>query len=162
MTTATQINYYLVCPRKLWLFSHNIQCEQESDTVAIGRLIHEASFSEKRKEYEFEGIKVDWLDLNNKVIHEVKKSDKVEDAHIWQLKYYIYYFKKRGMGDFSGEINYPKLKKKQIITLTEDDENRIERIISEINDVVSLPNPPPVDVNKKICRSCSYMELCFI
>lgn len=162
MFTATHINYFLICHRKLWLFSHNIQCEQDSDTVAMGKLIHESSFADKRKEYEFDGIKVDWLDLKNKVIHEVKKSDKVEDAHIWQLKYYLYYFKMRGMGDFSGEINYPKLKKKQNVLLSDDDGKRIEEIIKKINSIISLPNPPPIDVNKKICRNCSYMELCYI
>ncbi len=160
--TATHINYLHICHRKLWLFSHNIQCEQESDLVAMGKLIHETAFSDKRKEYEFDDIKVDWLDINKKVIHEVKKSDKVEDAHLWQLKYYIYYFKNKGIGDFTGEINYPKLKKKEKVVLTQDDEKRIEEFIEEINTIVTLPNPPPIKVAKKICRSCSYMELCYI
>ena len=157
-----EINYFFICLRKLWLFSHNIQCEQESDLVALGKLIHETSYSDKRKEYEFDDIKVDWLDLNKKVIHEVKKSDKVEDAHLWQLKYYLYYFKNKGMGIFTGVINYPKLKKQQSVSLSIADEKHIEKIIQEINDIVSLPNPPPIKVKKKICRSCSYMELCYI
>ena len=32
---GTQINYYFVCKTKLWLFSHNIQMEQESDNVSL-------------------------------------------------------------------------------------------------------------------------------
>ncbi len=30
---GTQINYYFVCQRKLWLFSHNLTMEHTSDTV---------------------------------------------------------------------------------------------------------------------------------
>ncbi|MCX8009875.1 MAG: CRISPR-associated protein Cas4, partial [Ignavibacteria bacterium] len=31
--TGTHIQYFFVCHRKLWLFAHNIQLEQESDEV---------------------------------------------------------------------------------------------------------------------------------
>jgi CRISPR/Cas system-associated exonuclease Cas4 (RecB family) len=43
--TGTQINYLLICPRKLWLFSHHIEMERESDQVALGQLaLHQKSF----------------------------------------------------------------------------------------------------------------------
>ena len=38
--TGTQINYYFVCKRKLWLFSHNMELESESDLVHLWRLLH--------------------------------------------------------------------------------------------------------------------------
>ncbi|MEM3489504.1 MAG: Dna2/Cas4 domain-containing protein, partial [Nitrososphaerota archaeon] len=31
--TGTQVNYYFVCKRKLWFFSHNIELESDSDLV---------------------------------------------------------------------------------------------------------------------------------
>lgn len=33
--TGVQVNYYFVCKRKLWLFSHNIGMEKESEAVKI-------------------------------------------------------------------------------------------------------------------------------
>ena len=160
--TATHINYYLICRRKLWFFSQQIQCEQESELVALGKLIHEASYADEKKEFEFEGIKVDWLDLKNKVIHEVKKSDKVDEAHIWQLKYYLYYFKINNLGDFTGEINYPKLRKTEKITLNDDDIIYIQKVEKEINEIIANEQAPKVNKVMKICKNCSYYELCWI
>ncbi|MBE2190355.1 MAG: CRISPR-associated protein Cas4 [Candidatus Kapabacteria bacterium] len=160
--TGTQLNYYFLCQRKLWFFSNCIQCEQESDTVKIGKLIHENSYSEEKKEYQFDSIKVDWLDLKNKVIHEVKKSDKAEEAHIWQLKYYLYYFKKNNIGDFTGELNYPKLKKKETICLTEHDIDYLELVLEEIDEITNSTEAPKIDSPMKICKQCSYYELCWV
>ena len=161
-TSGTALNYFFLCQRKLWLFSNHIQCEQESDAVALGKLIHENSYSDKKKEYEFDSIKVDWLDLKNKVIHEVKKSDKADDAHLWQLKYYLYYFKKNNIGEFTGELDYPKLKKKEIVTLHVSDIDYIEKILNEISAVTSLLEPPKIVKPMKFCKSCSYYELCWV
>lgn len=38
--TGTQVNYYLVCKRKLWLFSRNFEMERSSDLVLLGKLLH--------------------------------------------------------------------------------------------------------------------------
>jgi CRISPR-associated exonuclease Cas4 len=130
--------------------------------VQLGKLLHENSYSDEKKEYEFGSIKIDWMDLKNKVIHEVKKSDKAEDAHVWQLKYYIYYFKVNNIGDFIGELNYPKLKKKDQVTLSVDDIAYIEKILKEINEINDLTEPPKVGKVMKICKSCSYFEMCWI
>ena len=84
--TGTQFNYYQICHRKLWLFSNGINMEHTSDLVYEGKLIHETTYpqrSERYEELEIEGIKIDFYDARNKVIHEIKKSDKIEVAHEW-------------------------------------------------------------------------------
>ena len=162
MHILTIFHLDLICRRKLWFFSQQIQCEQESELVALGKLIHEASYADEKKEFEFEGIKVDWLDLKNKVIHEVKKSDKVDEAHIWQLKYYLYYFKINNLGDFTGEINYPKLRKTEKITLNDDDIIYIQKVEKEINEIIANEQAPKENKVMKICKNCSYYELCWI
>jgi CRISPR-associated exonuclease Cas4 len=159
-TTGTHINYYFLCRRKLWFFSKGIQCEQESELVHKGKLIHENSYKNKRKEYAFGDIKVDWIDLKNKVIHEVKKSDAVDKPHLWQLKYYIYYLEKIGAGKFTGEINYPKLNKKIAVTLEDDDYKKIEEYAEKIENIKTKNKPPKERPHKKLCKSCSYFELC--
>ena len=88
--TGTIFNYFMVCRRKLWLFVHGITMEQESELVYEGKLIHENSYPERNPNYEeieLDGIKVDFYDARHHVIHEIKKSDKLEAAGLWQLKY---------------------------------------------------------------------------
>ena len=82
--TGTHFNYYFVCPRKLWLFANGINMEHTSELVVEGKLIHEDSYpqrSGKYEEIEIDGIKVDFYDARSKVIHEIKKTDKIEQAH---------------------------------------------------------------------------------
>lgn len=98
--TDTHFNYYQFCRRKLWLFANGINMEQESDLVYEGKLVHESSYPQRTSKYEeveIDGIKVDFYDAKNKVIHEIKKSNKVNKAHEWQLKYYMYAFEQHGL-----------------------------------------------------------------
>ncbi|MEW6735945.1 MAG: CRISPR-associated protein Cas4 [Acidobacteriota bacterium] len=158
--TGTEINYYFICHRKLWLFAHQITMEQESDRVALGRLVHEESYSRDRKEIEIDGhIKLDFL-RNHNVVHEVKLSDKMEASHRWQLLYYLYYLKRKGIVDIVGEIDYPKLKQKTPVELTAELEQELEILLSKIDQVIIQPIPPVMEY-MKICRTCSYAELCW-
>ncbi|MDZ7693039.1 MAG: CRISPR-associated protein Cas4 [Balneolaceae bacterium] len=132
-----------MCARKLWLFAHNIECEQESDAVRMGRHIHETSYKRKKKEVSVDGvIVVDWIDHGQKIIHEVKKSSSMEQAHQWQLKYYMWYLAQKGLDiaskrkaeefqdnpakrGYIGELNYPKLRQTKTVVLTREDRSTI-------------------------------------
>lgn len=161
--TGTHFNYYQICKRKLWLFANSINFEHTSDLVYEGRLIHEDSYpqrSSKYEEIEMDGIKVDFYDSKNKIIHEIKKSNKVELAHEWQLKYYIYVFEKNGIIGVSGVLEYPTLRKTKEVFLSELDIAAIEDMKSEINQVISSDECPPSQ-RKGICKNCSYYEFCY-
>ncbi|MBW1650087.1 MAG: CRISPR-associated protein Cas4 [Deltaproteobacteria bacterium] len=110
--TGTQINYYFVCKRKLWLFSHNISMGHTSGLVEIGSIIHKNTYI--RKEMELDGIKIDFFEKNRGIINEVKKSKAVEQAHIWQLKYYLYHFNKLGI-KVKGQIDYSLIRRREQI-----------------------------------------------
>lgn len=161
--TGTHFNYYQVCKRKLWLFANGINLEHTSDLVYEGKLIHEDSYPQRTSKYEeieMNGIKVDFYDAKNKVIHEIKKSNKVESAHEWQLKYYIYVFEKNGITDVSGVLEYPTLRKTKEVFLSELDMAAIEDMKSGINQVISSDECPPLQ-KKGICKNCSYYEFCY-
>ena len=161
--TGTHFNYYQVCRRKLWLFANGIGMEHTSDLVYEGRLIHEESYpqrSEKYEEIEMDGIKVDYYDAKNKVIHEIKKSDKVEKAHEWQLKYYIYVFERNGIEGVKGILEYPVLRKKDEIVLSEVDRDRLIVMEKEIIHIIEKEDCPPRE-KKKICKNCSYYDFCY-
>ena len=161
--TGTHFNYYQVCKRKLWLFANNVNFEQTSDLVYDGKLIHEESYplrSVKYEEIEIDGIKVDYYDTKNKVIHEIKRSNKIELAHEWQLKYYMYVFEQHGVTDVKGILEYPTLRKTQAVVLSDVDRDRIKEIVANIEMIISSDECPPIQ-KKGICKSCSYYEFCF-
>ncbi|SHF34914.1 CRISPR-associated exonuclease, Cas4 family [Thermoanaerobacter uzonensis DSM 18761] len=160
LLTGTEINYYFVCKHKLWLFTHGINMEHNSDYVDIGKVLHEKSFQREDKEILLDGrIKIDFV-KNQLEIHETKKSKAIEGATKYQVLYYIYYLKKKGVDKVTGVIHYINNHSREEITLSEQDENKIKEVIEEINKI-KLMDKPPAKVKSKICTKCSYYELCF-
>lgn len=162
--TGTHFNYYHICKRKLWLFSNGITMEHTSDLVYDGKLIHEKSYPqrpEKYEEIEIDGVKIDFYDTRNKVIHEIKRSDKIESAHEWQVKYYIHVLERNGISGVTGILEYPTLRHTSKVELTDDDRKSIARIEQDIERIISSDVCPPV-INAGICRSCSYYEFCYV
>jgi CRISPR-associated exonuclease Cas4 len=105
-------------------------------------------------------INIDFI-RQHKQIHEVKKSKSIEEASIWQVKYYLYYLKNLGMEGISGIIDYPLIRRNVVVELEENDELKIQELIANIEHIVSLPVPPTTE-KMKICSQCAYFELCFI
>lgn len=160
--TGTQINYYFVCRRKLWLFSHRLEMEHTSDAVYMGKLIHEESYQREQKEIEIDHLKLDFFDIHDGVLHEVKKSDSFELAHEWQVLFYLYFLKSKGIEGFKGELNYPKLRKCVDVVLTAEKERQLVQILGEIQGIIRSPAVPPIHPKMSFCKKCSYFELCWI
>ena len=145
--TGVMIYYYFVCRRKLWYFCHEIRMEAENEDVILGKILDNI-------------INIDFIS-EHKELHEVKKSKAVEDAGIWQVKYYLYYLWKRGVKGIKGKVDYPLLKKSVIVELSENDIKTLEKIIGEITEIECMDTPPMI-VNSKLCKKCAYYDLCFI
>lgn len=159
--TGVYIQYYYVCRRKLWLFAKNIQMEEKSELVKIGKLIDEYSYKRENKHVNIDDtINIDFIGAEG-TIHEVKKSKSIDTADVYQVKYYLYYLHKRGVENVKGMINYPKLKEKVKVELTGEDITKIESVMAEIAEILKGNVPPPVK-KSKICKKCAYYELCFI
>lgn len=162
--TGTHFNYYHVCQRKLWLFANGINMEHTSDLVYEGKLIHEEAYpqrAERYEELEIEGCKIDFYDARNRVVHEIKKSDKIESAHEWQVKYYIRVLERNGVDGVTGILEYPSMRHTQQVLLSDADRIRITEIERAIETLIEQDVCPPV-INSKICRNCSYYEFCFV
>ena len=161
---ALYFNLYHVCKRELWLCANGINMEQTSDLVYDGKLIHETSYpqrSERYEEVEIDGIKIDYYDTRNKVIHEIKRSDKVETAHEWQVKYYIYVLENNGIDGVTGILEYPELRQTTKVELTDADRQKIKEIEDKIAQLISSDECPPV-IHSKICKNCSYYDFCYV
>lgn len=161
--TGTHFNYYFVCKRKLWLFANGIAMEHTSDLVYEGKLLHETSYPQRPERYEeleIDGIKIDFYDARNKVIHEIKKSDKIEEAHEWQVKYYIYVLERNGIEGVTGLLEYPALRQTNKVFLTNEDRVQILEIVDDVRRIIENDDCPAV-VFSKICKNCSYYDFCF-
>ena len=159
--TGVKINYYHICHTKLWLFSHNITLEHEHENVNIGKLLHEERYSKNKKDITIDNtISIDFVKRHNGIIelHEVKKTKKMEEAHLRQMLYYLYYLKKRGV-DVRGVMNYPLLNQTRDVELTPEGEKNIEDDIKGIEQIVTGRMPHPKRM--RICPKCAYFEFCF-
>ena len=144
--TGMMVYYYFVCKRKLWYFCHEITMETENEDVLLGKLLDESSYKKNDKHISIDQIiNIDFMKEFGE-LHEVKNSKSVEEAGIWQMKYYLYYLQQRGVTG---------------VELTDEDCREIEKIICEITQIKKR-NIPPDDCNKKICKKCAYYDLCFI
>ena len=159
--TGMHIYYYFVCQRKLWYFYNNINMEQNSELVALGKIIDESSYKNKGNSIVIDNtIQIDFIDKKNVILNEVKKSKAIEEAGIWQLKYYLYYLEKRGIENVKGKIDYPLLRETKEILLEDNDRDLLENIIKNIEDIVLFDNIP-IKIESKICKKCAYYDLCY-
>lgn len=158
--TGTEVGYFVACPRRFWWFNRGLNMEHNSDRVSLGKLVHQQSYGRKKKELNIDDrIVLDWRE--DGVIHEVKLTDSMEGAHEMQLLYYLYYLKRfKGVEGLRGRIDYPKLRATKDVELSEEREREIEEALSEMRRIVGSPKAPEVEW-MRICRSCSYAELCW-
>ena len=158
--TGVQVNYYFICRTKLWFFSHYTTMEHTSDTVSLGKLLHESTYK-NTEELTIDRIAIDFIEVEDGLLlHEVKKSKKMESAHIYQLLYYIYDLNQKGI-KAKGIINYPQLRRKYPVELTSENTKEIENILKEIGKFIQLEIPPKPE-KKPYCGTCSYYELCWV
>jgi CRISPR-associated exonuclease Cas4 len=162
--TATHINYLHICRRKLWLFANGMTMEQNSDLVAEGKIIGESSYPQRAERYtevEFEGVKIDFYDARNKIVHEVKKSSRMEQAHIAQVKYYLFILERNGIEGAKGVLEYPKLRQTESVELSEQDRLDIPIWEAEVRRIIEQSDCPKV-TKIAACKNCSYHDYCFI
>lgn len=159
--TGMMFYYYFVCKRKLWCFYNNIQFEKENENVLLGKLIDDTAYGRDAKHIMVdETINIDFI-KDWKVIHEIKKSKSVELAAIWQVKYYIYLLKEKGIRIEKGILDYPKIRKREEVFLQAGDVEKIVIFIDDIEKTVKqekMPDP----INSRICKNCAYYEYCYI
>ncbi len=139
--------------------------EHNHENVALGKFISESTYQRKQHEIhiadEENDAVLDFYDPKTKTIHEVKKSNKMEETHIWQVKFYISILELKGIQNVTGEIDYPKLRQKVKVELTDYDRQELKQIQKEITEIIESGKPPVV-INKPFCKQCAYYDLCYI
>lgn len=168
------IGYYLVCPRKAWLSMRGVWMEQESDAVAMGRLVDRSSYQRRASTFlEAEAPdgtrlvgQIDGASLSEGVLHETKLGRSCEEAHRWQLRFYLWLLRLCGVTradgqSFRGELNYPKLRRTEAVALGPADEKTLADIVVKLVDLWEAEIPPPRLTKRRFCKRCAFEELCY-
>ena len=155
------VYYYFICERKLWYFINEINMEQNNELVNIGKILDETTYTRENKNIMIDNtINIDFI-KNGAILHEVKKTKSIEEAGIWQVKYYIYYLEKRGIQNIKAKIDFPLLRESKEITLEQSDREILDNVIKNIEEIAKKEELEKL-INSKICRKCAYYDLCYV
>ena len=169
------VGYYQICPRKAWWSLRGIWMEQESDTVALGRLLDETSYARDDKQILIETEapdgtylvgKIDRMKLKQGVLHETKKGRSCEEAHRWQVRFYLWLLYLNGVrrsdgSPFTGQLDYPLLRRTENVVLEAEHIQELTQTIANIRQLANQESPPAALAKRDFCRKCSFEELCF-
>lgn len=159
--TGLMVYYYFICERKLWYFINEISMEQNNELVSIGKILEETTYSREKKNIMIDNtINVDFI-KNGAVLHEVKKTKAIEEAGIWQVKYYMYYLENKGVANIQARIDFPLLRETKEIVLEQEDREVLDNVIKNIEELSEKENSPK-KIESKICRKCAYYDLCYV
>lgn len=160
---GTLINYYLHCKRQCYLHGNRMNLEDNSEIVQVGKAIHEEKAADSSNaEIAIDHIKID--KLTAQYLTEIKKSDADEEAAKWQLYYYLYVLKAKGI-ERKGKLQFVEKNKAAekvlILELTPEIEVQLEDYVCQIEALLQQEQIP-VPLQKPKCKKCAYYEYCYI
>lgn len=160
---GTLINYYFHCKRQCYLHGNRLNLEDNSETVKIGKAIHEEKSKRgKNREIAIDNIRIDML--TEEYLTEIKKSDADIEASKWQLIYYLKVLNDKGMKR-KGKLEFVEKNKgdKKVLYFDVDEKTlkQLDLHVKDIENLISSDIVPNV-LNKPKCKKCSYYEYCYI
>nr|BCX01848.1 MAG: CRISPR-associated protein Cas4 [Bacteroidota bacterium] len=160
-TSGIKINYWVICSRKVWFYAKGLWMEPLSERVALGRLLHERVYRGlSRREVLLDNlIRIDVLEGEDRVL-EVKYSRKLVRAARLQVGYYLLYLHRRGAGKLTGELRFPRERRREEVYLDPELEQEVVHALRGVQEIEALPTPPAAGF-MPLCRRCAYAELCW-
>ena len=146
------------------MFANRVNLEDNSEDVRIGRVLHEIRAKDnKEAEIKYENIVLD--KITSKYIEEYKKSDADTEAASMQLIFYLKKLQDKGIVK-EGKLIYDEKNKKggkktEIIILDENNMNKLNKCIEDIEKLVNQEKVPDVEKKNK-CKRCAYYEYCYL
>ena len=101
--------------------------------------------------------------ITDKYLVEIKKSDADKEAARWQVYYYLYILKKKGIIK-KGKLEFVENnqgKKTEYLDLYDKKEKEVEKLLKEIEEFISKEEIPKFK-KIKACSKCAYYEYCNI
>lgn len=169
------VGYYLVCPRKAWLSMRGLWMEGEHEAVQLGKLLDETAYARRDRPALIEAeapdgtrlvAKLDGAELARGVLHETKKGRACEEAHVWQLRFYLWVLRLCGAtgpggAPLRGVLDYPALRRREPVALEPAHEARLGELVAAVRALADAPAPPHRHPRRSFCRRCAFEELCY-
>ena len=169
------IGYHAVCPRKAWYSMRGLWMEQESDAVALGRLLDATSYARRQRPALIEATapdgtplvaKIDGVDLRAGVLHETKKGRSCEAAHALQLRFYLWVLALAGVtradgAPLAGQLDYPALRRTERVELLPEHEEELQAHVAALARLWRESAPPERFPRRSFCRRCAFEALCY-
>lgn len=161
--TGTDVNYYILCKRKCFLSHNKIGLEQNSELVKIGKVLHEQKYqNDNASEKLIECIKID--KISKDYVSELKKSDSDIESAKWQLLYYLYILKQKGIYR-KGKLEFIQQNNQKnkiiYIELTDANEKELIELLKDISELFKS-DKIPCTLNNRKCKKCAYYDYCYI
>lgn len=158
--TGVMMQYFAVCKRELWFYLRDISIDKDNEHIHRGTRVDETAFAGRRESVNLGMIVPDLLD-NGRIAEIKPSSDGPGEGRELQLYYYLWYFKHVLGTERDGVLIYPTENKRETVTLTASDEERVEDVIREIYDLRDQSSPPPLE-EKPFCSACAYHDFCWV
>lgn len=161
--TGTLILSYSNCKREAWLMAHRMIPEQDNIFLELGKLIHDTSYESKgERDVQIHNMRLDIVQEKDHktIVGEIKKSSHSLKGAKDQLLYYLLRLKNMGI-KAEGVMLVPKEKERIPITLTLNEEKRIEKMCKEIKELVEKPIPP-ISRKQSSCKNCAFYTYCWV
>ena len=159
---GTIVNYYVHCKRQCYLFATNINLEDNSEDVRIGRILHEIkSENNKNMEVKLDNISLD--KVTDEYVIEMKKSDSDVTAARMQLLFYLSKLEEKGIIK-KGKLKFVEKNnniKEEVVELDEANREILNECVNEIENLINSNNIPKAE-KLKGCKKCAYYEYCYI
>lgn len=160
LITGTLIHYYATCKREAWLYSRKISADQWDENILMGKALAEIK-EEQLHDFPFSNLKFDKIGKHrgHYMVTEYKKSMSNPEGAKMQLLFYMWQLKTSlKLKEINGMVVSGRTK----ISVRGDESHmtQIEDLITEVQEFISNPNPPPVK-KIKFCKGCGYRDYCF-
>lgn len=159
---GTLVWYWSICPRQVWLMARGVEPNPQDESLSLGRLLDQNSYSRERHQLTFGDNKFDFMQSGNDghlVVCEVKKSSRAEASARLQLAHYLYDLRKAGI-EAKGLLMFPSEKKRVEVELTDELMAKLDGIYAKIEELAERELPPPAEMGK-YCKKCAYADYCW-
>jgi len=159
LLNGTLIHYYVTCKREAWLYSRKISADQWDENIRMGKALADIK-EEQLDDFPFSNLKFDKIgkERGHYLVTEYKKSMSNPKGAKMQLLFYMWQLKTSLK---LKEINGKVISGRTVIFIEGSDENmqKMDRLIDEIIEFVEQPTPPPF-IENKFCNGCGYRDYC--
>jgi len=159
LINGTLIHYYVTCKREAWLYSRKISADQWDENIRMGKALADIK-EEQLDDFPFSNLKFDKIgkQRGHYLVTEYKKSMSNPEGAKMQLLFYMWQLKTSLK---LKEINGKVISGRTVIFVEGSDENmqKMERVIDEIIEFVGQPTPPSF-IENKFCNGCGYRDYC--